>query len=226
MDDPSRRYTREEMERIIEAASEAEPSTTKPLSATDEFTLAEIKEIAGEVGIDPVRVEEASRALVQQIPLKPRVSLGTYQLERRFERLLTPDEMRFVAQEADSYFGVEGRIRQTDGYLEWQSSAARTFVGLVNEAGRTRVRVIMDRGSQFLFGGGLIGVAGFSFILKVVSVAAGTAGVVSAGGVAALTIAAIAGFSTWRRAVLMRRMEALLKMMTEGPVSLREPKHD
>ena len=220
MSDTSRRYTREEMERILEAASEAEPSTGRPRPSSGEFTLAEIKEIAGEVGIDPRRVEQASRALTERTSLDPKVSLGTYQLERRFERLLTPDEMRFVAQEADSYFGVKGRIRQTGGYLEWQSPEARAFVGLVHESGRTRVRVILDRASQVLLGGGLMGVVGFALMVRVASASTGALGVVGAGVVAVLTAAVIVGFSRWRRASIMRRIEALLKLMTEGPVSL------
>ena len=219
-DDSPRRFTSDEVRRILEAATQPEPAGASPPTSLEGFTLAEIQEIAEEVGIDPDRVQRASLALVHRVPLETNVSLGTYQRERRLQRLLSPEDMWFVAQEADRYFKVEGQVRQTHGYLEWHSTEARAFVGLVNESGTTRVRAILDRAPRFFLGGGAIGaVAGFS-MLRLVSEVGGVAGAVGAAVVAVVAAGAVTGFWRWSRASTIRRIEDLLTLMTEGPVSL------
>jgi hypothetical protein len=220
-DDSLRRYSREEMHRILEIASEDEGPRPGAAAELDGLTLPEIQDIAREVGIDPRRVTHAS--MVAEARLAPQVSLGTYQLERRFGRILEPDEMRFVAEEADRYFGVEGKVRQTHDYAEWYSSEARAFVGVVNDSETTRVRVILDRASEFFVGGGLIGLLAILPMTVVVSAAPGIMGVGGALAIAAASAGVIAGFWKWRRAAAIRRIERLIESMIAGPVSLGGP---
>ncbi len=219
-DDSPRRFTSHEMRRILEAATQPEEAAASPPSDVESFTLAEIQEIAEEVGIDPGRIRRASRALAHEVPLEPSVSLGTYQAERRFQRLLSADEMRFVAEEANRFFGVEGRIRQTHGYLEWHSAEARAFIGLVNESGSTRVRAIFDRAPRFFLGGSAIAAFGGLATLGLVSGVGGVVGAVCATVVVALTAGALTGFWRWSRVSTMQSIEDLLRLMTESPVSL------
>ena len=219
-DDPPRRFTPDEMRRILAAATESESSPPALPIDLDGFTLAEIQEIAGEVGIDPAEVERASRSIVRQVPLESGFSVGTYQVESRFGRPLSPEEMRFLAQEADRYFSVQGQIRETPGYVEWHSAEARAFVGLVNEGGQTRVRVIVDRASDMLLGGGALGALGVVLMVTLVLQVGGVLGAVGAAAVAAVTGLVLKGFSSWRRTSAIRRAEELIELMTEGPVSL------
>ena len=94
---PVRRYSREEMRRILELASESAPEGAGVVDEAG-FTLAEIQHIAQEVGIDPGRVERASATVRRETGVQARVSFGTYQVETRFGRPLSVEDMRFSAQ--------------------------------------------------------------------------------------------------------------------------------
>lgn len=213
---PARRYSREEMRRILEIASESLPPDTGLVGRDEGFTLAEIQGIAQEVGIDPARVARASRVLRRDTRVPPRVSFGTYQMERRFGRSLSPEDMQFAAEEADRFFGVRGTLRRSSGLVEWHSPEARAFVGLVKEDGDTRARVIVDRSRQFLGGAAVFGVVGASVIANIAAAPSGAMGVLAASVVAAATAVVIGGFWRWRRERLLRGIEDLLDMMTAG----------
>ncbi len=224
-DDLPRRFTSDEMRRILEAATTSESSGADLPLYVEGFTLAEIQEIAREVGIDPDKVARASRSMVRQIPLDGDFSVGAYQVESRFQRPLSSQEMRFAAQEADRFFKVEGQIRETPGYLEWHSTKARAFVGLVNEAGQTRVRVIVDRAADMLLGSRALGALGVVLMVALVLQTGGVLGAVGAATVAAVTVLVLRGFLSWRRSSAIRLAEELIELMAEGPISL-ETTHD
>lgn len=84
--DTPQRFTPDEIRRILEVATESESSPPALPPDLDGFTLVEIQEVTGEVGIDPAEVERASRSIVRQVPLESGFSAGTYQVESRFQR--------------------------------------------------------------------------------------------------------------------------------------------
>lgn len=214
--DSARLYSREDMHRILEAASKPDSRHADPRDGPDAFTLDEIKEIAGEVGIDPARVERASATLDRHVTLDPRVSLGTYQVERRLSRPLDADELRFIAQEAEQFFGVDGTLRQMHDYAEWYSPRARAFVGLVNDGREARVRVILDRSPQFLGGAALLGFLGLTPAVGFVSGSSGWGGVLTGALLAIATVGLVLGFWRWRRGAMLSTIDDLLDRMTEA----------
>lgn len=213
---PARRYSRDEMSRILELASEAPRSDVNGIEDSDGLTLAEIKEIAGQVGIDPARVERASAALRRSSAPRRRVSFGTYQLERQFGRSLSTEDMRFAAQEADRFFGVAGTLRESSNLVEWHSSEAGAFVGLVREADDTRARVIVDRSRQFLAGAGALSAGGLAVLANVAAAYSGALALLGSAGVLAATAGLVGAFWIWRRNRLLARIEHLLDLMTAG----------
>ena len=213
---PARRYSREEMRRILELASESAPEGTEVVGDSAGLTLAEIQEIAREVGIDPARVERASATLRRETAVRPKVSFGTYQMEIRFGRSLSLEDMRFAAQEADRFFGVEGTLRQSSDLVEWHSPEAGAFIGLVREGGDTRARVIVDRSRQFFGGAAFLAVVGLVAAGSVAAPASAAVGLLTAAGIAAATAGAVAGFWQWRRDRLLRQIDHLVELMTAG----------
>ena len=121
--------------------------------------------------------------------------------------------MRFVAQEADRFFGRRGEVREVDHYLEWYDGKARAFVGVVNEGESARVRVILDRSPRFLGGAGVVGVVGLLTVAGFLA-EGGAAGGIGAILAAVVSLAVIAGFWRWQASAARSRIDALLDLMS------------
>ena len=167
-----RRYSDEELRRIIEDATRSELQPKEVARQQEGLTLAEIREIAQEVGIDPQAVDRAAAGLLasESIDAAPssRVLSRVVHEETIIPRPLTDSEMRLVALQAERVLGRRGSLYSAGDFVEWRDGRNRLYVGIVRGEQRTRVRVIADQTSELFPGSAAIGGLGLIMVPTVV----------------------------------------------------------
>lgn len=139
-----RRFTDDEVALILRDASEAQEG--RPARAGEGLTLAQLKEIAAEVGLDPAQVEAAARRLVRS-PSGARVPFwGTPvapEFEREFPGELSPDDAAELVTTIRKVLGRRGISGSELGALEWKAQDAMggRYVSVLSRDGTTRLRV-------------------------------------------------------------------------------------
>lgn len=116
-----RKFTDDEVRRILKKAVESR-STSRSLVAREGLTLAEIKSIGEEVGIDPVRLDEAARSvMVRDATGVERVLGGPTELryERRGAGSFDPDDTTEIVASIRRAMGHQGEVSELRGALEW-----------------------------------------------------------------------------------------------------------
>lgn len=115
------RFTDREVQKILQKAVEESPS--KALASGKGLSLAELKTIGQEVGIDPARLEAEARALVQGRPPSGGI-LGPTHLHtaRRVEGEIEPDDAPDVLAVIRREMGHPGEVSQIHDSLEWRMS--------------------------------------------------------------------------------------------------------
>lgn len=189
MSSSPRRYSDAELRRILARAAAADSEAGSSSSSADGHTLAEIREVAREAGIDPAGVDRAAAAL--EPPAATHVFLGfplTFQKEAVLPHRLTRGQMLSITREADRLLGGAGTVSEGDGWLQWHNEQKRTFVGMVRSTDATRVRVISDQAHAFIAGVGAIGLTGSILTMNVLF---------NLGGAGDLLIAAGMGVGTY-----------------------------
>jgi len=216
---PQRRYSDDELRRILEAASHPSPSSADH-PATDGHTLEDIREIAREVGIDERAIDRAAADLDAAVPARQPVTsfLGlplTLHEERVIPRALTDHEMRRIGELAARVVNRDGVLRQRGDWVEWQDVKERVYIGVVREGTRTHIRVIGDHAREFIGGLIVIGFAGLASIADSLrgSTAAGLAAALLA---AAITVGGISLFWKWRAHVARGNMQELLDILEDA----------
>jgi len=157
-----RRYSRDEIETIFERASDE--SRDGPHAAG--MTLDELKEIAGEVGIAPERVEAAALELrrergvgAEAAPSRAAPHPATRDTIGRLERVLhrgpfplrvahetplsrSPDEEEWQRLVADlrGAFHAKGRVREYAGVRQWSNGNLHVLVEPTDGGARLRMR--------------------------------------------------------------------------------------
>lgn len=163
----ARRYSDDEMRRILRIAAAADARAAESGPSGGGHTLTEIHDVAREAGIDPQDVDRAAAALEE--PAATHTFLGfplTLQKEVVLPRRLTPQQMRAVAAGADRTLGGAGSITERADSIQWHNEQKRRFVGVVSGEAGTRVRVISDQANGFV-GVGAIGFVGSLIALNV-----------------------------------------------------------
>ncbi len=159
-----RRYDEEEVALILHRAVEA-AATDQEGGAGVGLTLAELKEIAAEAGIDASRVETAATSLEvrRERALTPS-SLGlppTVQIERVVPAKLDADLLPQLLDLIRSEFARQGIVEEVLGGFEWRARSVMggRYVSIRGEGDTTRVRVLgnyRDGLLTFAFGPGPI----------------------------------------------------------------------
>jgi len=138
-----RKFTDREVRAILKKAVEKTPS--RALGSGTGLSLAELKAIGGEVGIDPARLEDAARSVVTHESNRRAGLLGSprvMNLERR-----VPGE--FVAAEAPEILAIirrtighQGSTQEIQGSLEWSATneVIDRYVTLSAKDGETAIR--------------------------------------------------------------------------------------
>lgn len=163
-----RRYSDEELRRILEDATRSELQPKQVARQQEGLTLAEIREIAQEVGIDPHAVDRAAAGLLasESIDAAPssRVFSRVLHEETIIARPLSDSEMRLVALQAERVLGRRGSLYSAGDFVEWRDGRNRLYVGIVRGEQRTRIRVIADQTSEVLAGSAAIGGLGLMLV--------------------------------------------------------------
>ena len=156
-----RRYDEEEVALILHRAVEA--SATEHDSASGGgLTLAELKEIGAEAGIDASRIEAAAKGLaIRRFDPATPSSMGfppTEQIERVVPGKLDPDHLPHLLDLIRNEFARQGIVEEVLGGLEWRASSVMggRYVSIRREGDATRVRVLGNyRDGLLVFGLGL-----------------------------------------------------------------------
>jgi len=218
-----RRYSEEDMRRILEIATSAGPAHPDDRSsASGGFTLSEIREAGRQAGIDPSRIDRAAGEVSTRSGIRASLGVGTFQQERVLPHALAAEDMAFVVQHAPRVFAAAGDLRSTATRVEWYSGEARAFVGMVRGEAHTRLRVIVDRTREVVGGAAVLGLAGLFIGTEFVRFYGGVPGALGAVGTGGATLGLVAAWWSWRRRVALKRVDGLLDLM-EGDASLQAP---
>ena len=188
-----RRYTDDEVALILRRAAELGGETGP--SRSEGLSLAEIQQVAREVGIDPATVARAAAAL----PTRKRDRLTAifggplhYRLEATMPRRASDADLGRILQSIRRAAGRQGRATQVLDSVEWRTSGEREgsqlFVTVTTGDDGTTVEVTGDRQSTAVLLYLVPGVAGMIMSLIVgASLEAGWA----AGGVIACVLGGV-----------------------------------
>ena len=166
--DPPRRYTEEEIERILSRAAELEAEKPAPSSDPSGMTLAELEQIGSEAGLSPELLRRAARELDREVPAPPARAqplLGA-PVVVRFERDVEGDLGR---ADLESLIPLLRRSAEGSGHpavvgntLSWESSDAQDMrtLGITVTSSGGRTRIWMEERLSRLAGGLFGGIVG------------------------------------------------------------------
>jgi hypothetical protein len=137
-----RKFTDEEVREILKKAVEKAPS--RALVKSEGLSLAELKSIGGEVGIDPDRMEDAARAVALRKDNRPNRVLGAptvLNFERKVQGEVDPEDTPEVLSLIRRTMGRQGEVDEIHGSLEWtaNSDAGERYVTLTSREGTTTI---------------------------------------------------------------------------------------
>lgn len=165
----ARRYDEEEVALILHRAVEAAARDQEGGTSAG-LTLAELKEIAAEAGIDTTRIDEAATSLeVRRDGALTSSSVGlppTVQMERVVPARLDDDLLPQLLDLIRTEFARQGIVEEVLGGFEWRARSVMggRYVSIRGEGDSTRVRVLgnyRDGLLTFTFGPGpILGVLG------------------------------------------------------------------
>lgn len=138
-----RKFTDEEVREILKEAVEKAPS--RALQRGEGVSLAELKSIGKEVGIDPSRLEDAARAITLRRRNQPNKLLGgptVLNFERKVEGEFDPDDTPEILSVIRRTMGQQGEVEEIRGSLEWSAKgdASETYVTLSSRDGATTIQ--------------------------------------------------------------------------------------
>ena len=142
-----RRYDDEEAAQIFLRAMERSEAGAGSLAVGAEgLSLAQLKQIAGEVGIDAVAVEAVARELDMEAQVRPVPLLGTPvapQYEVVIDGEITSDAYPELIAAIRQVMGRRGVTDTPFGVLEWRARDANggRYVSVQSKDGQTRLRV-------------------------------------------------------------------------------------
>ena len=194
------RFTDEEVSLILRKAMEADHGRGET-----GLTLAQLKEIAGEVGIDPVRVESAALAVRTEgmTPAAGPLGLRTttrYEVEVGTE--VSSDQQAELIRIIRTAMGRKGVATEEFGALEWKARDAfgGRYVTIRSQDGRTRVEGLgnfRDGAMVSASAGGTAGLALAAMVMK--ATVGGLTGLGLAGPLALVAGAALPAAVVYRR---------------------------
>jgi hypothetical protein len=153
--DGERRFTNREFALIMRKAFELEEQAPKAVAARDGLTLAEMRSIAAEVGLDP----EAVAGAVALVPVERAGAAARLLGETEawtWELWLDSDveaSSDIFLQTIRRVLRQRGEVRRMGGVVEWKSvgRSDHVWVRLAAHGGRTVVDITGDRRPSLLF---------------------------------------------------------------------------
>ena len=137
-----RKFTDQEVREILKKAVERGPSGA--LVKSEGLSLAELKTIGEEVGIEPARLEDAARAVALGAGNRGSRILGgptVLNFERKVEREFDPEDTHQVLSLIRRTMGQQGEVSEIHGALEWSAKGemGERYVTLSPRDGTTAV---------------------------------------------------------------------------------------
>ncbi|TFH66785.1 MAG: hypothetical protein E4G90_01750 [Gemmatimonadales bacterium] len=223
-----RRYDEEEVALILRNA--IDPARRGPPDASHGLTLAEVKEIAAEVGIDGRVIEAAANALEVRSTRATHPLLGapmTYQYEQWVEGRVAPEDYPDLVLVIRRVMERHGVVSTDLDQLEWRARSASggRYVTVKPTDNRTLVRVMGNYrdGALGWFGmAGMMGGLGSLAVLKAL-------GLLATFGLGAAPVILLAGYlpARWLWRSLARAedrvLTATLQEVTRALEAKREP---
>jgi len=138
-----RRFTDEEVRKILKKA--VERASSRSLVKRDGLSLAELKSIAEEVGIDSDRLEDAARAVTLGEGNHPNRFFGgptVMDYERRVDGEFDPKDTPELLSLIRRIMGTQGEVDEIHGSLEWRAKgdSGERYVTLSPRDGTTTIR--------------------------------------------------------------------------------------
>lgn len=170
-----RRYTEEEIARILERATEVERTGGRVLGDPKGMTLRELQEIGQEVGIAPDLIADAAMALDRggEPAVPTRRLLGTTIAVGRsveLDRRLTQAEWERLVVDLRETFDARGRIRQEGSFRQWTNGNLQALLEPTDSGERLRLRTLKGDATATLgLGAALMAIAPLLFVLLLVT---------------------------------------------------------
>jgi hypothetical protein len=141
-----RRYSDREMALILRRAAELQSQGADVASGEQSHTMADLEELAAEVGIDPRYVAEAAQAVDAEPLTKAAPILGapiSYQVGRMIEGEVSEPEFADLLDSVRRATGRQGEVSRVLGSLEWRmvSVNGESFVTISPRQGKTAIRI-------------------------------------------------------------------------------------
>lgn len=167
-----RRYSDEEVALILREASEVQEGGRRAGTESG-LTLAQLKEIAGEVGLDPSSVESAALRLIHHRAGGKVPFFGTPvtpEFEREILGKLDEDDLAELVTTIRKVLGRRGVTGTELGTFEWKAAdpVGARYVSLNEREGKTRLRVFAnfrDGLGTWALGGGMMVTMAFTALM-------------------------------------------------------------
>jgi hypothetical protein len=174
-----RRYSEEDAAAIFQRAAEAQQGRRPQLQASEGMTLAQLKEIGGEVGIPPELVADAARSIDNTGRPVSRTFLGlpigvgrTVELDRK----LSDSEWEQLVSDLRETFDARGAVRYDGPFRQWTNGNLQALLEPTATGHRLRLRTLKGDARALMTAGiGLVGVAAVTFVAAVANGLAGNA---------------------------------------------------
>lgn len=214
------RFSDEELRRIFEDAAQSETRRGTPVQSGKGYTIADIREIAQEVGIDSAAIDRAAANVLasEEAPATSSHWLGFSRVvhaESVIRRGLSSAEMRLVALQAERILGRRGQLRDSGDWVEWRDIKDRLYVGVVRGENRTRIRVIADQSRELVLGGSVIGILGAGSLQTAFGLQPVPAIILSAL-IAAATWGVVKFYWRWRSSVTAGHVQDMLEILEDA----------
>lgn len=149
-----RRYTDEEVSEIFQRATETQAPDYRRLPSSEGLTLAELKEIGRDVGIEPEVVARAALALDQAPPSTDRRLFGfpigvarTVELGRR----LSDQEWERLVVDLRETFDAKGTVSRDGTLRQWTNGNLHAYVEPGGAGHRLRMRTYNGRARMLIY---------------------------------------------------------------------------
>lgn len=160
-----RRYSEEEVAEILDRATKVrEEASGRQLSSPRGLTLAELKEIGAEAGIDTDLIERAAGEIDRPTPsTEPKrrmagIPIGVGRTVY-LDRPLTDDEWNRLVVDLRETFDARGNVREEGAFRQWNNGNLQALVEPTDDGERLRLKTTSGRGRMFIgFGGTMIAV--------------------------------------------------------------------
>ena len=166
-----RRFTEAEVAAIFEQATQAQQASLRPLQSGDGMSLAEVQEIAREVGIAPELIVQAAKSLDQGGRAGSRSFFGlrigvsrTIDLDRK----LTDEEWERLVVDLRATFDAKGVLKHEGSFRQWTNGNLQVLLEPIETGHRVRFRTVKgDASAMIVMGLVMLGFAVVAFTVTV-----------------------------------------------------------